>query len=117
MDELRWLGDLPAPRVQKLLEAAGFRAATQTSEDHSACVVCTRSAKRVPAAPGEGMAWLWLCAERVPPAQATEAVVRGAYEVLSLADPELQQRLPQRLRELYSGEGHPLPPATSVAGS
>lgn len=67
-------------------------------------VVFTASARRVPVAPAP---WIWLCTRAVGDVRRTEAVLRGAYDVLCAGDASAGRDLVARLEELLAPETPP----------
>jgi DNA-binding NtrC family response regulator len=105
-----WQGPRPGAGVVARLAAAGFRIAA-TATEAPARVIATADAQRVPSPPA-GAPWVWVCGTALPQAAAVEAVRRGAYEALSLAERDAAERLATRLGELGAAEAvHPDAPA------
>jgi DNA-binding NtrC family response regulator len=73
-------------------------------------VVATATAAKVPAPRAERGRWLWLSGQAVPEARASDAVRRGAYDVIALSSPDAADTLVARLEEMLTPEP-PLPPA------
>jgi DNA-binding NtrC family response regulator len=67
-------------------------------------VVATAAAARVPAPHAERGRWLWISAVAVPPARATDAVLRGAYDVVALSDRDAATTIVTRLEEMLAAE-------------
>ena len=108
MTIVRWRGPAPGAALRGRLEAAGFSIevieAPQTiaaTESEHACVVVATDAPRVPAMPAwAANGWLWLCHRAVRASARRDAVTRGAYDVVSLRDPEADARLVERVAEM-----------------
>src|SRR5439155_24275694 len=62
-------------------------------------VVFTTTASRVPRAPVEGQ-WVWLSAGPVCESRRIDATVAGAYDVISLRQPDAMPQLLARMQEL-----------------
>ena len=104
-----WQGAAPSDDVGRALRAAGIDV-VKSSAAGRPVVVSTATATRPPAAPRDAASWVWASRDRVPPLAAREAVLRGAYDVVSLTDADAGARLVRRLRELDLPL--PVPPAS-----
>ncbi len=94
------------------MRQAGFTLADAASEPPGApWVVVTAGARRAPTPP-RGSSWIWLSSEALGDDAALEAARRGAYDALSIREPEASARLLERLRELTEPE----PPPPDMAG-
>src|SRR6185503_8195011 len=91
MPRVRWIGRRPPPPLARALSAAGIELGRSGA---TAAVIC---APELPAAPPR-LPWIWVCPRAVPVDASIGAVLRGAYEVMALAD--APAALPARLREL-----------------
>jgi len=92
---IHWIGPLPPPRLP-----GGIKLTSRADPGTVARVVATRSGRGAPAPPAGSVPWIWCCAG-IPSAAATrEAILRGAYDVVGLRDPDGPARLGRRLREL-----------------
>jgi DNA-binding NtrC family response regulator len=108
---LCWVGT-PAPAaLVATLAAQGIQvvrnretgAGTQAERDGPApLVVSTRQAGRVPARGGPAGTWLWVNTARVSEGLQLEAVARGAYDVISLTQPDAAAQIVVRVRELLT---------------
>jgi hypothetical protein len=114
MPSIPWQGPRPPAEVLTRLAAAGLSLAGESSAGWPR-VLATRDARRIPD-PGAGP-WIWVCAAPLTLAAAAEAVRRGAYEAISLREPEAAVRLCARLGELLTEEAPPPPTPEVVAES
>lgn len=112
---IHWTGHPPGAELAAALRKAGLSPSAQ-SEGAQARVAATSEA-RAPHGVAADLPWIWLCARAVPPAAATDAVSRGAYDAVSLAAPGAAQRLIKRLREMLVPEPPPAPAAHLIAQS
>src|SRR5262249_60234794 len=83
MQRVGWSGQAPPRRVVERLAAAGFRI-ERPDADETPLVVATATAAKVPAPRAERGRWVWVAAEAVPARRAADAVLRGAYDAVSL---------------------------------
>jgi DNA-binding NtrC family response regulator len=109
---IRWIGTPAPPRLP-----AGMKLSARADARALAQVVATRSGQKVPSAPGGPVPWIWCCEEMPSRAAVREAVLRGAYDVVSLRAPDGPARLSKRLRELCSGQPPPAGEPAFVARS
>jgi len=103
MRTIAWTGVRPPPAVSARLRAAGMSIEREAAEDLP-LVVATAAAARVPAPHAERGRWLWISAVAVPPARATDAVLRGAYDVVALSDRDAATTIVTRLEEMLAAE-------------
>jgi DNA-binding NtrC family response regulator len=103
MRTIAWTGVRPPPAVSARLRAAGMSIEREAAEDLP-LVVATAAAARVPAPRAERGRWLWISAVAVPPARATDAVLRGAYDVVALSDRDAATTIVTRLEEMLAAE-------------
>jgi transcriptional regulator with PAS, ATPase and Fis domain len=103
---LTWLGTPPPPDLVSALEARNFRV-WRTVLPGAPTVICTRRGDRPPAAPATSDGWVWAASARIADDAATAAVMRGAYDVISLRDADAADRLGRRLQELNVAVPHP----------
>ena len=103
MRTIAWRGVRPPPAVSARLRAAGMSIERDAAEDLP-LVVATAAAARVPAPHAERGRWLWISAVAVPPARATDAVLRGAYDVVALSDRDAATTIVTRLEEMLAAE-------------
>ena len=113
MYELEWKGVPARPALAKSLKGLGVVLGTAGG---AVRVVRTKSAA-VPKAPGGSAAWIWVSDARLSAEAALEAVARGAYDAVSLAEKDGDERLLARLRELYSVDPELKTPVDFVAES
>jgi len=105
-----WRGSAPPRALDAALRAAGVAwSAARSAEADLPIVVCTTST-RIPSVPGTH--WIWLSHARLTPALRRDAVLRGAYDALSVTDPDVAAGLAARLSELLVPL--PEPPAGSA---
>jgi transcriptional regulator with PAS, ATPase and Fis domain len=111
MHKVEWVGIPPRGAL-----AAGLGALSVALEGKGtveARVFSTADGKAPPRSVGDGVPWLWVSAKAVAESAATEAVLRGAYEVVALDEPGAAEKVLSRLRELFAAEP-PLGDAPSV---
>ncbi len=104
---VQWSGEAPPPPLEAALKNARADPAHGTDSADGPLIVCTRSGRRVPARPADAdrAGWIWLCHSPVAEDRRREAILRGAYAVVSLADANAQADLVARVTELLT----PLP--------
>jgi len=83
MTKVAWTGPSVPAAVADALRARQVRVVRKDSADVVGCVVYTTSARRVPKAPADGR-WIWVSRGAVTEAQRTDAILRGAYDVIEL---------------------------------
>ncbi len=76
-------------------------------------VVATADTQRVPAPRATRGRWIWLSSKAVAPARATDAVLRGAYDVVALSARDAHGTITARLEELLTPEP-PTPAADHI---
>jgi len=86
-------------------------------DDDLPVVVMTATAARVPATHAGRGRWLWISAAPVPPARASDAVLRGAYDVVSLGRVGAFDAVVARLEEMLTPEPAAPPAAHLVQES
>jgi DNA-binding NtrC family response regulator len=111
MHSIGWAGRSPDRPLAAALTERGI-AIDRTDTDGLPRVVATASADRVPAAPAERRRWLWICAAPVAAGRVTDAVLRGAYDVISLRAPDAIATIVARIEEMLTPE--PAPPHTDL---
>jgi len=80
-------------------------------------VIATTTAAKTPATHAERGRWLWISAAPVPAARATDAVLRGAYDAISLARPGALDAILARIDEMLTPEPAAPPAAHLVQES
>jgi len=106
---IAWTGMPPARPLADRLRALEIRV-EHDDPDGLPLVVSTATAAKLPAPHAERGRWVWICGKAVPPARAMDAVLRGAYDVVSLDAPDATDTLVARLEELLTPDP-PLPAA------
>ncbi|MEW5854252.1 MAG: sigma-54 dependent transcriptional regulator [Myxococcota bacterium] len=115
MADVEWRGALPRGRLAEPLLALGVT--LHQRHARPTLRVVRTSGAQVPAVVGDGVPWLWLSESRLPVTVQREAVLRGAYDVISLPAPDATHRLALRLRELVDAETPPPVPPGFIAES
>lgn len=108
---IAWTGPAAPPAIADALRRRSMRVVRGVSADASAHVVATASSGRVPAAPA-GARWIWVCRGEASDARRTEAILRGAYDVVDARAADAGTELASRLEELVVPD--PRPPATDT---
>src|SRR5689334_5175313 len=104
MAAIAWIGPSPSPSLAARLKSAGIRVDRQDVDDLP-LVVSTATADRVPTPHLPRGRWIWLSAKPVAEARAYDAVLRGAYDVLSpAASADVADRLITRVQEMLTPE-------------
>jgi len=103
MGAIAWEGVRASPAVSQRLRAAGIHIERDDPQDLPV-VVATATAAKVPAPHAERGRWLWISAAAVPQARATDAVLRGAYDVVALTDRDAVATIVTRLEEMLAAE-------------
>src|SRR5688500_8621055 len=100
---VRWTGAPPPAAVVAALAGQGaHRDRAQSGHDDAPLVVCTRDARRVPARTSGSSKWLWVSSTPVAERLQLDAVVGGAYDVVSLKQADAAALIALRLRELLT---------------
>jgi DNA-binding NtrC family response regulator len=102
MPDVIWRGGSLPKGLEPVLSDCGFRLIRGSRADEGAdvpAVVFSPSARRLPVRP-DGP-WIWLCAGPIGASRRLDAVLLGAYEVISLTDADAVDQLTARLRELH----------------
>jgi DNA-binding NtrC family response regulator len=98
---VNWQGAAPPPAIDAACRAAGLTLVRRgAAADQAPVVVLTASATRVPTQRATATGWIWLCRARVSEGRRREAVLAGAYDVLSINDAGVAAALVARLTEL-----------------
>src|ERR1044072_6682322 len=127
MHNVVWQGERAPESVATALRAAGLTCgASHAPDSDMPVVVCTASARmrvapgagarrapasdvpvgvctasaRIPVAPGSCAGWIWLSRTSLSSSHRRDAVLRGAYDAMSLQDADVASRLAARLAEL-----------------
>ena len=103
MGAVAWVGVRPSPEVVERLRVAGIHIERDDPEELP-LVVSTATAAKVPAPHAERGRWLWIAAAAVPHARATDAVLRGAYDVVALTARDAAATIVTRLEEMLAAE-------------
>src|SRR6186997_1059943 len=98
-----WIGAAPPRAVLDRLRRADI-AIDREEREGLPLVIATATALRVPANRGERSRWIWVSGKAVSPARATDAVLRGAYDVIGLDTAEAPDTIVARLEELLTPE-------------
>ena len=112
MYELEWRGGAPRPTLAQSLKGLGV----VLSSAAAVRVVQTKTAS-APVAPTGNAAWIWVSEARLSSEVALEAIARGAYDSVSLAEKDGDDRLLARLRELFSVDPELKTPNDFIADS
>jgi two-component system response regulator HydG len=96
--------------VDAAFKAAGF--VRVTTESPEAPVVIATESSRLPTVPASCPGWIWISATRLDEHRRREAVLRGAYDALSMSDPNVATDLVARITELLVPL--PEPPADGI---
>src|SRR5689334_13535907 len=101
-----WTGIAPPKGLAGKLRAGGIAVEREFDPDLPLAIATATSAK-VPATRAERGRWLWISAAPVPAGRAAEAVLRGAYDVVSLDRPGALDAIAARLDEMLAPEPAP----------
>ena len=94
-----WIGS-PAPAgLAAALRTRQVRIVRGNVSDAAAVLVHTASARRTPSAPAHAR-WIWVTRGAVTEERRTDAILRGAYDVIDLRSPTAADDLAARLEEL-----------------
>jgi len=115
MTDIAWMGPAAPAGIVAALRARQVRIVRQAGEGGTR-VFCSTSTRRVPRV-ASNVRWIWIVGGAVTQAQRTEAILRGAYDVIDLRSPTAAADLAARVDEL--GVPEPAPPSidTLVAES
>ncbi len=117
MPTVTWQGGEPPRAVDAALKAATIQVTRVAGVSLQAGPLIVFSEKpRIPPVK-QRVLWIWLCRDRVPDARATEAVLQGAYAVISLADATAPAELVTRVQELLTPDPAATPPSDIVMKS
>src|SRR5262245_57161082 len=109
-----WRGRAPTAAIAIALAEAGYSLREDAgAEEACPVVVCTASSRRLPGAPSRGR-WIWVSAGPLTDERQLQAALAGAYDAISLDEPDAATTIAARLAELAVPEPA-LPPAESIA--
>src|SRR5262245_56161893 len=110
MPTVTWIGPSAPAGLLEALQKRQVRLA-RDARDSVARVIHTASTRRVPRVPAGGR-WVWVVRGAVTQEQRTEAILRGAYDVIDLRSATAADDLAARLEEL--GAPEPAMPSTDT---
>jgi len=116
MKRIAWSGLGPDREMAAALKARGLMVEREATEDLP-LVVATASSRKVPAPRSARRRWLWLCGSPVADTRVMDAVIRGAYDVVSRRAPNAIDTLLLPLAELLMPAPVVRPPDSLVAAS
>ena len=116
MSQLAWEGPRPPAALARELRDAGFDIVRPDSAAALPLVVYTASS-RTPARRNRPGAWIWMTSGDANDRRRRQAVLTGAYAVVSLNEPNAGPTLIARLRELLVPDPEPSAPAQIVTES
>jgi DNA-binding NtrC family response regulator len=117
MPTIRWEGSGPSRALAHALHDARFAIARTRAQTADVPTVICGAARRLPAVPEGLTRWIWITPTTANAARAVDAVLRGAYAVVSLDRPDAAATLIARLQELVVPDRASGPPAHIVAES
>jgi DNA-binding NtrC family response regulator len=97
---IRWAGVPPSRALTRALNDARFEIVRGDDTVTAFPLVLATTRAKPPAAPRAAARWIWASTAPIAPAQALEAVKRGAYAAVSLSASDAPSTLIARLREL-----------------
>jgi len=109
MHSVGWIGPPPSPALTERLRAREIHLDREEREGLP-IVVATATAAKLPSPRAERGRWIWVSGQPVPAARASDAVLRGAYDVIALDAPDAIETIVARLEELLTPDP-PLPAA------
>jgi DNA-binding NtrC family response regulator len=107
-----WVGTPPPRALAERLRGREIRIDRDETEGLP-LVVSTATAAKLPSPRSERGRWLWVSGQKVPEGRASDAVLRGAYDVVALVAPDAIETIVTRLEELLTPDP-PLPVASHV---
>jgi two-component system response regulator HydG len=110
---LRWIGPRPPAAWRAGLRRAGVAVGGARGPTATAVVICST---RMPARPPHPR-WLWVRPGPIPLAEAMAAARAGAYDSISLSQPDGAARLAERVHELAAGDAAEPAPADFIGHS
>jgi DNA-binding NtrC family response regulator len=87
----------------------------RTVERPALAVVCTRDGSRPPSS-APGLPWIWLALDEIPGRAAEDAILRGAYDCVSMPSRDRAVAAATRIRTRAAECGSPEPPIPDAAG-
>ena len=105
MPPVDWIGSAPSDRVKAGLRERGvdILVRRQVPDGAGPMVLCSRDARRAPRG-AAGRPWIWVSKAPIPDRLATDAVLRGAYDVISVTRADAVATLARRISELLTPE-------------
>lgn len=100
MPIVAWHGGSAPRAVAAELRRRGWTIVRPGPDADGPAVVLTRTSRRTPAPPVRASGWIWMAAAPVSDARRRDAILRGAYDVIAVADAGAIDRLVRRLEEL-----------------
>ena len=111
MTKVSWAGPGAPAGLVDALRTRLVQVVRGNARDGVARLIYTASARRVPRVPADGR-WIWIARGAVTQEQRTEAILRGAYDVIDLRSPTATDDLAARVEELAIPE--PAAPAVDT---
>jgi DNA-binding NtrC family response regulator len=99
--EICWIGP---PLTARLTSALADHGITLTRADGDGPAVVFTAAPRLPRTVPTDRPWIWVSPAPIPESRKTEAVLRGAYDAISIAHADAVTTLVSRLEELLASE-------------
>ena len=109
MHTVGWIGPPPSRALTERLRAREIHLDREEREGLP-IVVATATAAKLPSPRAERGRWIWVSGQPVPAPRASDAVLRGAYDVIALDAPDAIETIVARLEELLTPDP-PLPAA------
>jgi DNA-binding NtrC family response regulator len=100
---VEWAGTPVPPLIAKALANDGIELRGRGHAENVPLVICSRTGDRVPSPP-PGRRWIWASLAQIPEQLRVDAVLRGAYDAISLRDPDGGAQLVARIDELMTPE-------------
>jgi DNA-binding NtrC family response regulator len=117
MERVVWHGPAPPEAVESALYRADLRVEPAGHAHGSGPHVVFTASDRLPTRPDRDAPWIWLSRAAVDDARMVEAVIGGAYAVISLRAPGAGDALAARVHELLTPAPSAPTPLELVAGS
>jgi DNA-binding NtrC family response regulator len=115
MPTVKWTGEAPDAAVAKVLEGKKI-SLSRSAASPDTCVIRTRLGARIPAAPSD-TPWIWYVDGPVSNERRVEAILRGAYDVVSGRSADAGAQLVARIEELLAPCPQPASTETLVTVS